>query len=195
MPGEARDSVVFLVRHAAPAVQADVPPAQWPLSEEGLEATRRLAGRLVGAEIDVDLVVSSVEPKARQTADVLSDRLRRQFQTGHDLHEHRRPWVGGEAEFEGRVRELFASPSKRVFGEGSETATEAGDRFDRAVAALHKAHRGRRLMIVTHGTVLALHLGRHYGVDAWTTWNRLTMPSYVALDRKTKTILDVVTDV
>ena len=183
MAGPPRDELLFLVRHARPSVDPEVPPSEWGLSSEGVAGAERLANRMVGAEISVDLVVSSVERKCRETAAIIADRLQCQFQTGHDLHEHRRPWAGSEEEFRAQTEAFFQS----------DEASEPTDRFDRALRALHKAHAGRRLLVVTHGTVMSLHLARHYRVDAWTTWQQLGMPGYYALDRKTKAILDVVT--
>ena len=58
-----------------------------------------------------------------------------------------------------------------------------------------KAHRGLRLVIVSHGSVLALHLAARYGLDAWRTWQRLGWPSYLIVDRGTKTVVDVVDEV
>ena len=182
MAGPARDDLLFLVRHARPSVDADVPPSEWGLSPEGVAGAERLANRMVGAEISVDLVVTSVERKARETGLIVADRLRCQFQTGHDLHEHRRPWAGSDDEFRAQTEAFFRS----------DQTAEPTDRFERALTALHRAHAGRRLVVVTHGTVMSLHLARHYRVDAWTTWQRLGMPAYVAVDRKTKTILDLV---
>ena len=185
MAGPARDELLFLVRHARPLVDPDVPSSEWGLSAEGVAGAERLANRMVGAEISVDLVVASVERKARETGVIIADRLGCQFQTGHDLHEHRRPWAGSQDEFRAQTEAFFRS---------DQTAGPT-DRFDRALSALHKAHAGQRLIVVTHGTVMSLHLARHYRVDAWTTWQRLGMPAYVAVDRKTKTLLDLVLDV
>ena len=50
--------------------------------------------------------------------------------------------------------------------------------------------------MVAHGTVIALHLERAYGVDGWTTWKALDgLPSYVVVDRRTKTVVDVIRSV
>src|SRR5687768_13026970 len=117
MAAPGRDDLVFLVRHSTPLVDPDAPSEEWGLSPEGMAGAERLANRLVGAEVELDLVVSSTERKARETATVIADRLGLQFQTGHGLHEHRRPWLGSPEEFRRAVAASFARPSERPFGQ------------------------------------------------------------------------------
>jgi broad specificity phosphatase PhoE len=188
----AADLLVF-VRHARPVVEPGVPSSSWKLGEEGLAGAARLAPALVG--LGIDLVVSSVEPKAVDTARVLAEVLDVPWQTGHDLHEHERPGGGGlpEAEFQASMRRFFDSPSTLVFG--AETADVAFARVSGAVDALVRVHRGKRLCVVTHGTVLSLLLGRRYGVDAQATWRALGMPAMVVVDQRTRTVVDVVRSV
>jgi broad specificity phosphatase PhoE len=155
--------LLVLVKHARPDVDPSVPAAAWTLGVEGLAGSLRLAERL--RPLVLDLVVSSVEPKAAETGRLVADALDLTWQTGHDLHEHVRPSVGylGAAVFEASVRRFFSMPSSVVFGD--ESADAAFERFSSAVEALAKAHKGKRLCIVAHGTVISLLLGRRYGVD------------------------------
>jgi 2,3-bisphosphoglycerate-dependent phosphoglycerate mutase len=142
--------------------------------------------------LGVDLVVSSVTPRAMETGAAAADALGVVFQTGHDLHEHLRATIGtlSDEVFEASVRGLFERPDVVVFGEESGAAAER--RFAASVDALCAAHRGLRLAIVGHGTVLALHLAARYRMDAWRTWQRLGRPSYVVVDRGTRMVVDVV---
>jgi broad specificity phosphatase PhoE len=185
--------LLILVRHARPEVDASMPRVDWTLGEEGLAAAARLAEQL--RPIGVDVVVSSTERKAKDTGAVIAHALGVTFQTGQDLDEHRRPRVGllSDEVFGASMRDFFARPDQRVFGD--ESAAAAQSRFGAAVDALVKAHHGRRLVVVTHGTVLALHLAARYSVDAWSTWQRLGQPAYVVVEQRTKTIVDIVTAV
>lgn len=188
MPGA---DLLVLVKHARPEVDPTVPAAEWTIGVEGMEASHRLAERL--RPIGIDLVVSSVEPKAVETARIVAADLDLAYQTGHDLHEHRRGSTGylDDALFQASVRRMFDEPGQLVFGD--ETADAAGTRFGTGVEALRRAHRGKRLCIVAHGTVIALHLERAYGVDGWSTWQALSgLPSYVVVDRSTRAIVDLV---
>jgi broad specificity phosphatase PhoE len=186
--------LLVLVRHARPEVDPSRPAAEWTLGVEGLEGSLRLAERL--RHLGIDLVVSSIEAKAVETARIVASALDVGYQTGHDLHEHRRTSTGylDPARFQASIKRLFDEPAQLVFGD--ETADAAAARFGAALDAIHKAHRGRRLCVVAHGTVIALHLERRYGVDGWTTWTSLTgLPNYVVVDRRSRAIVDVVRSV
>jgi broad specificity phosphatase PhoE len=172
-------------------VDPSLPSAQWTLGVEGMQGSLRLAERL--RPLELDLVVSSVEPKAAETARIAAKALDLPFQSGHDLHEQERASAGylDANRFQSAIQQLFASPSTLVFGE--ETGDAAGQRFGAAVDALVKVHGGRRLCIVAHGTVIALHLEREYGVDGWATWKALDgLPCYVVVDRGSRAIVEVV---
>ena len=185
--------LLILVKHAKPEVDPDVPSAEWTLGVDGLEGSVRLAERL--RPIGVERVVTSVEPKAVETGRIVARELDVPFQTGHDLHEHRRPDAGFLARdaFEASIRRLFAEPARKVFGD--ETGDAAADRFGAALDALASAYKGTRLCVVAHGTVISLHLERRYGTDGFSTWQALDVPSYVVVDRRTRTVVDVVRSV
>lgn len=186
--------LLVLVKHALPSVDPALPPAEWTLGVEGMAGALRLAERLRSGPA-LDRVVSSVEPKAAETGRLVAEALDLPWQTGHDLHEHVRPSVGllPRDDFEARVRRFFSTPGSVVFG--AESADAAHTRFSTAVEALRKVHRGKRLCVVAHGTVISLLLGRRYGVDSWSTWKTLGTPSYVVVDPRRRTVLDVVPSV
>lgn len=62
---------LILIKHAMPVLRDGVPPAHWELSEEGRHATVSLAKEL--AVFPIVAVLTSTEPKARETARVLAD--------------------------------------------------------------------------------------------------------------------------
>ncbi|HUP87227.1 MAG TPA: histidine phosphatase family protein [Acidimicrobiales bacterium] len=186
--------LLVLAKHARPDVDPTLPAAEWTIGIDGMEGSHRLAQRV--APIGIDLVVSSVEPKAVETARIVATDLDLPYQTGHDLHEHSRRSTGylDAVRFEAAIRRLFAEPSSLVFGD--ETADAAAARFGAGVRAIHRAQPGKRLCIVAHGTVVALHLERSYGVDGWSTWKALSgLPSYVVVDRRSRAVVDVVRSV
>ena len=91
------------------------------------------------------------------------------------------------------IRRFFAEPAAVVYGD--ESADAAFARFSSAVDALVAAHRGKRLCIVAHGTVMSLLLGRRYGVDELSTWQALGTPAYVVVDRRSRSVVEVVRSV
>ena len=182
--------LLVLVKHARPDVDPARPAAEWTLGVDGMEGSLRAAERL--RPLPIDLVVSSVEPKATETGRIIAESLDRPWQTGHDLHEHVRRSTGylDRPSFEAAIRRFFDEPGAVVFGD--ESADRAFARFSSAVDALVRAHHGKRLCVVAHGTVISLLLSRRYGVDAWSTWKSLDTPSFVVVNRRTRTVLDVV---
>jgi broad specificity phosphatase PhoE len=185
--------LLILVKHAKPDVDPSVPSVQWTLGVEGMEGSLRLAERL--RPLSPERVVTSVEPKAVETGRIVARELDVEFQTGHDLHEHLRPEVGYLArdEFEAKIRQLFTTPDRKVFGD--ETGDAAATRFGAALDALAAAYKGARLCVVAHGTVISLHLERRYGTDGFATWQALDVPSFVVVDRRAKAVVDVVRSV
>lgn len=188
-----RPDLLVLVKHARPDVDPALPSSRWTLGVEGFDGSRRLAERL--RPLDLDVVVGSVEPKAAETGRIVAQELGLPFSTGPGLHEQERTSAGylDATRFRDAIRQLFASPRDLVFGD--ETGDKAGARFGAALAALGEAHPERRLCVVAHGTVIALHLEREYGADGWSIWQALDVPSYVVVDRRTKEIVDVVSSV
>ena len=185
MPGP---ELLVLAKHAHPSVDPAVAANEWDLSEDGLEGAHRLGERLRTAE--PALVVSSVERKSLQTGAIAAAVLDVTFQTAENLHEHVRPYVGSSEQFEAEMDRFFARRDERVFGD--ESAVEACARFTRGLDAVVRAHRSERLLVVAHGTVIALHLESRYGLDARRVWSRLGMPSYAVVELRTKTLVDLV---
>ena len=179
---------LVLVKHSHVAVVPGRPPRTWELSGEGRRRAALLAGRL--AEFDVARVVSSDEPKAVETAEIVAQRLGVPSASVAGLHEQLRdtaPYLGRE-DFEAAIAWLFDEPSKVVFGE--ESADAAADRFGAAVEALLADERaaetstaGRDQVVVAHGTVIALYVARVAGIEPFPLWQSLGLPSYVVLSQ------------
>jgi broad specificity phosphatase PhoE len=96
--------------------------------------------------------------------------------------EHRRPHLGftKREEFEAAIRRVFERPSERLYG--GESASEVLDRFERGLAR----HAERPLVVVTHGTALALVVSRKTGLDPFRLWSSLKLPEAVVLDDEQK---------
>ncbi|MBU1376531.1 MAG: histidine phosphatase family protein [Alphaproteobacteria bacterium] len=167
---------LILVRHGRPVIDRDIPPPQWGLCPEGRDAVAALAEKLIpfGAEA----AISSPEPKALQTAEIIGQRLGLAVEVEHGLHEHKRSHVsfGTEAEFRQRIAQVFANPT--VPAPGGESAEQACDRLATTLAK----HTVRPLIAVTHGTVLSLYVARLLGLDAHDLWRNLHTPDAFVLD-------------
>jgi broad specificity phosphatase PhoE len=186
-------SRLILVRHAAPEIDPDHAAANWPLSFEGRAAATALAAEL--AAYDPSVVVTSQLPKAFETGRILAEHLGIPVRTGADLHELERryvPWLGSR-EFAAKVADSMARPDERVFGE--ESASGARLRFERALDAALEAHPHETVVIVTHGTVMALYVAARAGADPFAVWSGLGMPAYAVLTRPGLTVERVVNHV
>jgi broad specificity phosphatase PhoE len=170
---------LILIKHSMPEIVADTPASQWSLSSEGRHRCALLADHL--APLGLDRMISSLEPKACQTAEITARRLDLPLGSFPGLHEHLRtnvPFSTQEA-FENSVAELFSNPEKRVFGE--ESAVEASDRFRGAINQLMQAYPGEKLAVVAHGTVISLYIAGLCKIDPYPLWQRLGLPSFIVV--------------
>lgn len=154
---------LILVKHALPEIMPTLPANQWHLSEAGRARCALLADQLVNYAPAV--LVSSPEPKASETAQLVAPRLNTGVQVVDGLHEHDRSntaWLGPE-QFELAVAAFFHHPAALVMGR--ETAHQASERFARTVAAVTSWYVEQNVVVVTHGTVLALFVARATGME------------------------------
>ena len=170
---------LILVKHARPEITPTVPARQWPLSETGRTQCALLADQL--APYAPAALVSSVEPKAFETAHLVAHRLHASVQIVDGLHEHDRsntPWLGPEA-FTSAVAAFFHRPAELIMG--SETAHQASQRFARSIDAVLRQHAEQNIIVFTHGTVLSLFVAHTTGLEPLILWQRLGLPSFVVL--------------
>jgi broad specificity phosphatase PhoE len=165
---------LLLVRHSAPEVDPSVPSEEWGLSEEGRRRCGPLAERV--AAYRPELLVSSPEPKARETAELIAPSLGLDVQLRDGLRETARRTVGWlePEELERGIRALFDRPDEVVYGE--ESARAALARFEAAVAELPE-----RAVAVSHGTVISLYVAAKTGRDPFELWQSFELPDVVEI--------------
>jgi broad specificity phosphatase PhoE len=169
---------LILIRHSVSEPRPEVPAAGWHLAADGAARARDLS-QLLHPD-GATAVFTSFEPKAVETARALAERWGIGVVEVPGLHEHERPeatWMAHDV-FERTVHDLFARPGDLVFG--AETADQARLRFTRAVMRLVAEATGD-IVIVTHGTVMALFVSHVTGTDPFTFWKRQAMPFAVTL--------------
>lgn len=180
-------SKLILVKHSLPDIVPGIPASRWALSDEGRRRCGLLASRLDAWRPAV--LVSSAEPKALETARLLAEAWNLPLATRDGFEEQHRetaPFLAANV-FRESIRAFFEKPAELVFGE--ETADEAYARFAAAMDTLLDEHPGDSVMVVTHGTVIALYVARRTGVDAFELWQRLDLPDAIVLDRRDRSIL------
>lgn len=170
---------LILVKHSMPEIVPNRPANEWHLSTEGRQRCHELAERL--SVYQPAAIVSSVEPKAMETAALLASSLGRGWETAHDLHEHDRSNVAylGPAAFEEAVATFFERPTELVFG--LETAQQALERFLSAIEAILKKYSTGNSIVVAHGTVITLFVAHYNNVKPFPLWKSLGLPSFLVL--------------
>jgi len=184
-------SKLILIKHASPLVDPAKPSDQWKLSEKGRASCDALAIELASHRLT--LIVSSEEPKARETAELVARKLDVPFETASDLHEHDRSNVAHmrSGDFISMIELMLRKPDELVLGR--ETASDALARFEKAIATVATTHADKNVAIVAHGTVIALFLAAHGAGKAFDLWRRLGLPSFAVLalpDMKVESIVE-----
>jgi len=179
---------LILVKHSLPEIVETAPAQEWELSDEGRMRAQQLAERLNRYQLEV--IVSSVEPKAKETAEIIAAKHNLGLQIIEGLHEHDRSKVGylSKDEFQAAVREFFEKPGRLVFG--SETADECHARFKQAVHSVIDHNFGKAVVIVAHGTVISLFVARLTGTSDLLLWNELGLPSFVVIDLQSAVLIE-----
>ena len=170
---------LILVKHSAPEIAPNLPANEWHLSETGRLRCKALAQRLAAHRPDV--IVSSIEPKAVETAQIVANLLSQPLESIADLHEHDRSNVGFRSteQFEAAVADFFAHPDRLVLGK--ETADQTHRRFAKAVSGVVDKHADKNIVVVAHGTVISLFVARAARWEPFGLWQRLGLPSFVVL--------------
>jgi broad specificity phosphatase PhoE len=178
---------LILVKHSLPSILEDIPAREWILSEIGKTRAQELAERL--APYQPEIIVSSIEPKAIQTAEIVAHSLNLNMTVVENLHEHDRGNIGylSQDAFQTAIRKFFDVPNKLVFGR--ETADQSHQRFRDAVCSVLDNHQDQTVMVVAHGTVISLFVSRLLGISAFSLWHELGLPSFVVLDMKSNALI------
>ncbi|MDE3258465.1 MAG: histidine phosphatase family protein [Gemmatimonadota bacterium] len=180
---------LILVKHSLPEIDPSVPAKEWRLSCEGRRRAQKMGERL--DRYNLDRVVSSIEPKAIETAEIATGVLKIPMEVVEGLHEHERVNVGflEKERFEQSIRQFYEQPADQVFGE--ETADCAYERFANAVQRLSDRPQKENIAIVTHGTVMSLFVSRNSYLEPFALWKQLGLPSSVVLSRPDLDIVEI----
>ena len=178
---------LILVKHSLPEIIEGLPANKWKLSKEGQARAQRLAEQLNHYQLEI--IVSSSEPKAKETAEIIARKHHLELHIIDDLHEHDRSnesYLSSD-EFQASIREFFQKPDVLVFGR--ETANQAHARFYRAVHSILNNHSNGTVVIVAHGTVISLFVSRLIGISELMLWSELGLPSFVVIDLQSNTLI------
>jgi len=169
---------LYLIRHASPLVQPDVPAREWTLSPRGVEEASRLVetARAWG----LAAIYASPEPKARATALILGDALALTPHVVDGLEELRfDEWISNADDFARAVREILEQPHD--WHRGAERAADAAARF---AAALRLVAQGAfPAAVISHGRVISAYLSDLLRPeDPVELWRSIPMPGWTHFD-------------
>ncbi|HLO30745.1 MAG TPA: histidine phosphatase family protein [Anaerolineales bacterium] len=181
---------LILVKHSLPEIVPSIPAQQWVLSKAGQVRCTTLAARIESHFPDI--VISSVEPKAVQTAQLLAGPINKPFRIWEGLHEHDRTGVEfmGHEQFESKVRDFFKHPDKLIIGK--ETAVQACERFSNALSSIEIEYLNKNIVVVSHGTVITLFVEKMTGLKSFSFWKNLDLPSFVVFSLPGHELLTIV---
>ena len=171
------------ITHPQVAIDPDVAVDRWRLSDDG----RRRAAELLAQPWVATLarVISSEEPKALETAQLLADRLGLAVERRPDTGELDRTASGylPPAEFELVADACFADPGSSA--RGWERAVDAQRRIVRALADVLDDDGRGDVAVIGHGGVGTLWYCHLAGVPIDRRWDQPGQGHYFTVDRST----------
>lgn len=165
---------LHLVRHGRPAVVPGTPAASWHLDPATFDDVWALRGRLPARAA----WLTSPEPKAQQTAQLLTDG---EVGVLDDLREHVRGalWV---EDFPAAVRRAFDHPDRPAV-DGWEPLDDCRVRVVAAVRRVLDVHGGQDVVLVGHGTAWTLVVAELTGrAPDLARWESLAMPDVLVVE-------------
>jgi len=166
-------NTLYFLRHAMPFVDENKRVSEWQLSEAGLKETRALVESRIFDEIDV--IITSSQDKTYQTALPIAQRLKKTIIQMPELDELKRNnnRFLEEPTFSELNKRLFAEPDHAE--DGWESANSALKRFAGAIESITRQYTGKKVLIVSHGTMMSLYFAYLKKDDAYARWKRRTM--------------------
>jgi broad specificity phosphatase PhoE len=171
--------LLVLVKHGSPVLSPATPAREWALSGQGEIEALHVAKQLRAYEPFG--LVSSPEPKARSTAELIAAQSGTRNRVVDNLREIDRRILpimepAGHREMN---RSIFSEPDRAILG--SESANAALARYQSAIQTEIDRCESAHLVVVSHGTVMALLVARHNAVDAFRFWVDLQCGDAVTL--------------
>lgn len=179
-----------LIRHSKTSVEPDIPIVLWRVSAEGIKLARKLARQPVIK--DLDIIYSSLQTKALETAELLAKPNRLQVKKNEGLTEissFTQGFIGevGDGKFQQFVNDFYQGKIKSYAG--GETSSEALKRFMKAIKEIIREERARgmdNVGIVSHGNILSFFSAQYSQFPPFEIHKMIKMLDVAVLDWKRK---------
>lgn len=156
------NNTLILVRHAETRFDDKNKISKWILTEKG----RKDAIKLFSSDFfdDVDIIITSDEEKAYQTARPLSERLHKEIIREKDLNEILRDfgkYLKTKAEYLNTMK-LCIENRDQSYNKW-ESANHALNRFSKKIQEIDSKYSNMKILIVAHGGVINLYFAEKLG--------------------------------
>ncbi|MDO8260331.1 MAG: histidine phosphatase family protein [Candidatus Magasanikbacteria bacterium] len=183
-------NVYYFLRHAEVKKDSNIHATLWGLSEFGVVQAREIAENEMFN--DIDLIITSTEIKAHQTAEPIAKKLKLEIIEMSNFCELGR----GEKyltleEFEKLKKAKLEDLDCDL--DGGETGREALKRFEYGIKSLEDLYSGKKIIIVSHGTILSLYFAKVKNdfSDIFKRWKNLEFCAFGIIGED-KIIKDIV---
>ena len=156
------NNTFYFLRHGKTKVDSRTPVSKWVLSEVGEEQAQRLADE--DTFKDIDIIISSTETKAFQTAKPTADKLGKEILRIEELSELDRDkgqFMDPE-KYEEAVKECLSNPDQSV--NNWESASHALERFTKKVEEIDSQYEDKKILIVGHGFTINAYFAKLLGI-------------------------------
>lgn len=152
------NNTFYFLRHGQTKRDENKPISKWVLSDKGVKQAQDLVNEATFE--DVDLIFSSTEEKAYQTAKLIADRLGKETIQLKEIGELNRDKGGfmRHEEYEASVRYCLEHLDKSI--NNWETAIHALERFSRKIEELDKQYENKKILVVGHGFTINLYFAK-----------------------------------
>ncbi|MHA1985708.1 MAG: histidine phosphatase family protein [Promethearchaeota archaeon] len=155
------NNILIFLRHAETKVDKRIKNSKWLLTEKGKSAALDLANSKNFDEVDI--IIASAEEKAYKTILPLAEKLNKAVLREAELNEIMRD--NGrflETNEYLNTMELCMNNRKKSFNNW-ETANKALERFSNKIEEIDYENNDKKILIVSHGTVINLYFAKLLG--------------------------------
>lgn len=163
------------MRHGETKVDKNTPVSKWVLSEKGKDQADKRTEE--GSFDEVDIIISSAEEKAYQTAKPTAEKLKKAITRLLELNELDRDKGNFMApeDYEETIKRCLENPDESF--NNWETANHALERFSEKIVEIDKEYESKKILIVGHGFTINMYFARLLGaLDK--VYNRLGTNSF-----------------
>lgn len=168
------NTFIFL-RHAETKVDNNIKISQWLLTKKGKNDAYQLSE--LNIFNDIDIIISSNEQKAYQTAYPISKKLNNKVIRDENLNEIMRDHGSflGKDEYLQNMKNCMENKDQTY--NNWETADHALERFSKRIQEIDLKYTNKKILIVAHGGVINLYFAKILGkLD--TTFERILTNSF-----------------